>query len=158
MELRALAAAGCPLIEIHEPAATEIGADPTERALFRDAHRRLLDGVEDPHLSLAITGGNADGAGIETLLSARYSSLALDLIAGPDNWRLVVATPGDRGRRLRRAVCRARIGRSSGAPPVGRRLRRLDRGPGCGAGRPGDVGIARRDPLGRGRQEARPAR
>jgi methionine synthase II (cobalamin-independent) len=96
-DLRALAAAGCPLIEIHEPAAIEIGTDEPSRRLFRDAHRRLLDGVDGPHLSLAIIGGNADATGIETLLSAPYASLAVDLIAGPDNWRLVVATPGDRG-------------------------------------------------------------
>jgi methionine synthase II (cobalamin-independent) len=97
VDLRDLAAAGCPLIEIHEPAATRIGADPAERALFREAHARLLDGVDGTHLSLAITGGNADVAGIETLLAAPYASLAVDLIAGPENWRLVTATPGDLG-------------------------------------------------------------
>jgi len=96
-ELRALAAAGCPLIEIHEPAAIEIGADEPARRLFRNAHQRLLNGVAGPHVSLAIIGGNADATGIDTLLSAPYASLAVDLIAGPDNWRLVVATPGDRG-------------------------------------------------------------
>lgn len=98
-DLLALAEAGCPLIEIHEPAASGIGADETERALFREAHERALDGVgaTGVHLSLAITGGNADAAGVETLLAAPYASLALDLIEGPDNWRLVVATPGDRG-------------------------------------------------------------
>lgn len=96
-DLRALAAAGCPLIEVHEPAAVDIGADEPARRLFRDAHRRLLDGVDGPHLSLAIIGGNADATGIETLLSAPYASLAVDLIAGPENWRLVVATPADRG-------------------------------------------------------------
>ena len=95
--LRELAAAGCPLIEIHEPAAVAIGTDTTERALFREAHDRLLDGVEGTHCSLALTGGNADAAGSETLLAAPYASLAVDLIAGPDNWRLVTATPGDRG-------------------------------------------------------------
>ena len=95
--LRELADAGCPLVEIHEPAATRIGEDPAERARFRDAHLRLLDGVTGTHLSLAITGGNADAAGIETILAAPYASLAVDLIAGPDNWYLVVATPGDRG-------------------------------------------------------------
>jgi len=96
-ELRALAAAGCMIAEIHEPAATTIGADERGRARFREAHRRLLAGVDGLHLSLAITGGNADAAGIETLLAAPYASLAVDLIAGPDNWRLVAATPGDRG-------------------------------------------------------------
>jgi methionine synthase II (cobalamin-independent) len=97
MALRELAAAGCPLIEVHEPGAIAIGADEAERALFREAHLRLVDGVEGSHLSLALTGGNADAAGIETLLAAPYASLAVDLIAGPENWRLVVATPGDRG-------------------------------------------------------------
>ena len=95
--LRDLAAAGCPLIEVHEPAATSIGDDPVERELFSSAHRVLLDGVVGTHLSLAVTGGNADRAGIATILAAPYASLAVDLIAGPDNWRLVVATPGDRG-------------------------------------------------------------
>ena len=95
--LRELAAAGCPLIEVHEPAAVAIGADEGERILFREAQLRLLDGVHDSHLSLAITGGNADAAGIETILAAPYASLAVDLIAGPDNWRLVVDTPGERG-------------------------------------------------------------
>ena len=95
--LRDLADAGCPLIEVHEPAATTIGADEGERALFREAHARLLADVRGSHVSLAVTGGNADEAGIETLLAAPYSSLAVDLIAGPDNWRLVAATPGDLG-------------------------------------------------------------
>ena len=95
--LRELVAAGCPLIEVHEPAATSIGADPVERALFREAQLRLLDGVHGSHVSLALTGGNADGAGIETILAAPYASLAVDLIAGPENWHLVVAAPGDRG-------------------------------------------------------------
>jgi hypothetical protein len=96
-DLRALASAGCPMVEVHEPAAVRIGADECERARFRDAHRRLLAGVAGPHLSLAITGGSADAAGIETLMAEPYASLAVDLIAGPENWRLVVATPGDRG-------------------------------------------------------------
>ena len=95
--LRTLAAAGCPLIEVHEPAATTIGADAAERALFREAHLRLLDGVDGTHLSLAITGGSADAAGIDTVLSAPYASLAVDLIAGPDNWRLVARAPGEIG-------------------------------------------------------------
>ena len=96
-DVLALAAAGCPFIEIHEPAAIDIGTDPERRARFRAAHVRLLSGVAGPHLSLAITGGNADAAGVDTLLAAPYASLAVDLIAGPDNWRLVARVPGDRG-------------------------------------------------------------
>ena len=33
----------------------------------------------------------------ETILAAPYSSLAVDLIDGPDNWRLVRAAPRERG-------------------------------------------------------------
>lgn len=95
--LRALAGAGCPLVEVHEPAAARIGDDTVERARFRDLHQVLLEGVTGTHLSLAITGGNANVAGIDTILAAPYSSLAIDLVAGPDNWYLVVDTPGDRG-------------------------------------------------------------
>ncbi len=92
-----LAAAGCPLIEIEETDAHLIGDDRSERDLFRMAHRRVTEGVAGTHLSLSITGGSAWGAGLETILDAPYSSLAVDLIAGPDNWNLVTRLPGDRG-------------------------------------------------------------
>lgn len=95
-DLMALVAAGCSFIEIHEPAATSITTE-AQRTRFRETHHRLLDGVTAVHLSLAITGGNADAAGVTTLLAGPYASLAVDLIAGPDNWRLVVEVPGDRG-------------------------------------------------------------
>ncbi len=96
-EVMALAEAGCALVEIEERDAHLIGVDATERRRFRDAHTLLLDGLDGVHLSLAIVGGNADTAGIETILAAPYASLAVDLIDGPDNWRLVTSTPGDRG-------------------------------------------------------------
>ncbi len=92
-----LAAAGCPLVEIEETDAHLVGDDASERELFRAAHRRLLDGVSGTHLSLSIVGGSAWGAGLETILAAPYASLAVDLIAGPDNWNLVTRTPGERG-------------------------------------------------------------
>jgi hypothetical protein len=93
--LRELAAAGCPLVEVHEPAAVSLGEDAAARERFVAAQQRLLDGVSDLglHVSLAITGGNADQAGIRTLLAAPYTSLALDLVSGPDNWRLAAAAP-----------------------------------------------------------------
>jgi len=96
-ELRALADAGCAFIEIEERDAHLIGTDEVERARFARAHRRVLDGIEGLHCSLAIIGGSADAAGSETMLAAPYPSLAVDLIAGPDNWRLVRDMPGDRG-------------------------------------------------------------
>lgn len=92
-----LAAAGCTWIEIHEPAAITIGADPDARRRFAEAHLALTADLAGIHLSLAITGGSADAAGIETVLAGTYASLALDLIVGPDNWRLAAATPRDRG-------------------------------------------------------------
>ncbi|MBA3234828.1 MAG: hypothetical protein H0T59_02395 [Chloroflexi bacterium] len=95
--LRTLAGEGCLMVEIHEPAAVAIGDDAAEQALFREASLRLLDGIDGVHVSLAVTGGSADVAGAATLLAAPFASLAVDLIAGPDNWRLVVDVPGDRG-------------------------------------------------------------
>ncbi|HEY7589859.1 MAG TPA: hypothetical protein VH723_02630 [Candidatus Limnocylindrales bacterium] len=93
----ALADAGCPLIEIDEPEAVAIVDSESERTLFRDAHRRLADGIETTHLSLVLTGGNIDTAGAATIFDAPYHSYAFDLIAGPDNWRLIAVAPGDRG-------------------------------------------------------------
>lgn len=88
---------GCPYIEVHEPDATGIGNDEAERGRFVRAQATLLGGIEGTHVSLAISGGSADGAGASTLLAPGYQSLALDLIAGPDNWRLVTAAPGSMG-------------------------------------------------------------
>lgn len=110
--LLGLVEAGCAWVEIHEPAATSIGMDPGARERFADAHRALTADLADAdglHLSLAITGGNADAAGIDTILAGAYASLAVDLIAGPDNWRLVAAAPSDRG-----IVCGAMAARPGG--------------------------------------------
>ena len=99
-EVDALARAGCPLVEIEEAEAHRIGTDEHERRLFREAHRRLTDASghgSKIHLSLSIVGGSAADAGVETILDAPYASLAVDLIAGPDNWNLVTRAPGDRG-------------------------------------------------------------
>lgn len=96
-EVRALVDAGCAFIEIEERDAHLIGTDEVERARFARAHQRLLDGIEGVHCSLSIIGGSADEAGIETILAAPYRSLAVDLIAGPDNWRLVRGMSGERG-------------------------------------------------------------
>jgi hypothetical protein len=97
-EIVALADAGCRWIEVHEPGAQTLGDVPDGLARFAEAHRELTrDLGRDVHLTLAITGGNADAAGIDTILAGAYSSLAVDLIDGPDNWRLAVAVPAERG-------------------------------------------------------------
>jgi hypothetical protein len=94
----ALADAGCRWIEVVEPAATSIGSEPGAQARFADAHVALTQDLgTDLHLTLAITGGDADAAGIDTILAGAYASLAVDLIDGPDNWRLAVAVPSERG-------------------------------------------------------------
>lgn len=93
----ALAAAGCPFVEIAEADALAIATDPVERAAFVEAHRLLVDGDEAVHVSLALTGGNLDEAGPSTFFDLAYASFAFDLIAGPDNWRLITEAPGDRG-------------------------------------------------------------
>jgi len=93
----ALAGAGCPFVEIDEPEALAITVVDGERQRFVEAHRTLVDGIDGLHLSLALTGGNLDAAGPATFFDRPYASYAFDLIAGPDNWRLVAAAPQDRG-------------------------------------------------------------
>jgi hypothetical protein len=99
-DLVGLADAGCRWIEVHEPASVALASsgDPEEAARFADAHDTLTrDLAPDVHLTIAITGGNADGLGIDAVLAGAYASLAVDLIDGPDNWRLAVAAPTERG-------------------------------------------------------------
>jgi methionine synthase II (cobalamin-independent) len=97
-ELHALVDAGCPVVEVVEDGATAIDDSPTERALFADAQRRLLaDLGDDVHRTLAIRGGNAEAAGVATIVDRPYQSFLFDLCAGPDNWRVAVKVPGDRG-------------------------------------------------------------
>lgn len=92
-----LAAAGCLLVEIAEPNASPIADDPAEAAIFHDAHRRLIDGTEGIHASVALTGASFDGVAPDILFDLAYASFAFDLIAGPDNWRLIAKAPSDRG-------------------------------------------------------------
>ncbi len=93
----ALAEAGCPMIEIMEPEAPGIN-DDAARQRFGDLHRQILADVPaGTHMSLAITGGDATGLGAAALFDLPYASYAFDLIAGPDNWRLIAEAPGDRG-------------------------------------------------------------
>ena len=95
--IAALADAGCPFVEIDESDALAIAVVPSELRRFVDAHRRLTAVIAGVHLSLALTGGNLDRAGPAAFFDLPYASYAFDLIAGPDNWRLITAAPGDRG-------------------------------------------------------------
>ncbi len=95
-EIGALAAAGCQVILIEEPEALKI-TDDGDRALFVAAGTRLLAQAGGIHAMLALTGGNADAVGWRTVFGPPWQSLLVDLIDGPDNWRLVREAPGDRG-------------------------------------------------------------
>ena len=137
--LHELAAAGCPLVEVHEPAAANLGDDASARQRFVKAHRRLLDGIGalGMHVSLAITGGSAHGAGVETLLAAPYSSVALDLVRGPDNWRLAAAAPRAIG-----VVCGAMTADEQGDEAVEILIYALNYAASTGGRGPARVGIA----------------
>ena len=92
--------------------------DPAERALFAARRRACSRTRPALHAMLAITGGSAWEAGADTILGAPFQSYLFDLVAGPDNWHLVRAVPGDRGvvcggaasRQRRRPGARARVG------------------------------------------------
>lgn len=96
-EIRALFQAGAPIVQVDENALTLIGPDDdSERQLAAETLRRLTEGV-DGHLSLAVTMGNAEHAGPALFFDRPFRSYLFDLIAGPDNWRLIARAPGDRG-------------------------------------------------------------
>ena len=137
--LKELAAAGCPLVEIHEPAAVTLGDDASAHERFVETQLRLLDGVDELglHASLAITGGDADRAGIATLLAAPYSSLALDLVRGPDNWRLAAAAPRATG-----IVCGAMTADVAGDETVEILIYALNYAASTGGRGPARVGVA----------------
>jgi hypothetical protein len=102
-EVAALRAAGCAIVRVDEPRATDavMGADAV--AAFAEAHARLCraagagDDEGGPHLMLALTGGPHEAIGSATLADLPYASFLFDLIRGPDDWRVLAALPGGRG-------------------------------------------------------------
>jgi 5-methyltetrahydropteroyltriglutamate--homocysteine methyltransferase len=99
-EIHALAAAGCPLVEVDEPLALRIGDDAREWRAFHDGHRRLTAGFDDPtkpHLSLGLWGGEIHAAGFGLLIDLPYQSFLVDALTGPQNWRFIDAVPSTRG-------------------------------------------------------------
>lgn len=97
VEALRLADAGCTWIEVHESLAGLDGVDDASRDRFAAAHAELTTGLEGVHLSLALTGGSAEPLGVDALLAGAYASYAVDLIDGPDSWRVVTQLPSDRG-------------------------------------------------------------
>jgi 5-methyltetrahydropteroyltriglutamate--homocysteine methyltransferase len=99
-EIRALVEAGCPIVEIDEPLALQIGDEPGEWQTLRIAHERLSAGAEDRsviHLSLGLWGGTIDESGHAPLIELPYSSYLVDVLAGPSAWRFIESVPADRG-------------------------------------------------------------
>lgn len=105
-EVRDLAAAGCPYIQVDEPSATTIGDDAAEWRLFGRAHQQLLSGVASAgsadgsggvHLSLGLTGGAVPSSGHEAILRPTYVSYLVDVLSGTDAWRFIDAVPIERG-------------------------------------------------------------
>ena len=103
VELRALAAADCPMVEIDEPLALRIGTDAREWRAFAAAQRRLTEGFGGlaeqgaMHLSLGLWGGEIDPAGYSALIESPYLSYLVDVRAGPSAWRFVGIVPPERG-------------------------------------------------------------
>jgi len=96
-ELAGLADAGCPLVELHEPAVVGRAFDAGERRAVVDAWRAARDGLGDRvHVSLVLVGGDVTGLG-SAIYEAPFASYGFDLRAGPDNWRVIAAAPADRG-------------------------------------------------------------
>lgn len=99
-EVRALAAAGCPMMEIDEPMALRIGDDAREWATFRGTHDRLTAAIGDRpgvHLSLGLWGGQIHPSGHATLIDLPYRSYLVDVLAGPPAWRFIASVPPERG-------------------------------------------------------------
>jgi len=114
-EMRALAAAGAPVIQVDESALTLVRADDEpEWELVREMLRRLTTGLDGRHLMLAITGGSADRAASRVLYDAPFSSYLFDLILGPDNWYPIADAPPERG--IVCGVADARTGRRDDEP------------------------------------------
>lgn len=98
-ELLALAAAGVPVVQVDEDAATRIGDDHAEWELLGAAHRALTAGLEADivHLSFAALGGAVDPAGFAAVLDRPYRSVLFDALGGPAAWRFALAVPPERG-------------------------------------------------------------
>lgn len=97
LELRALAAAGCPLVQVDEGALAAVGGDEAEWELYAETQRRLTAGLDDLHLSLGLYTGAVDPAGHASILGGPYRSYLVDVLAGPDAWRFIGAIPAEMG-------------------------------------------------------------
>lgn len=96
-ELRALASAGCPIIQVDEGSLSSIGDSAAEWELYTATQQRLTAGLEAHHLSLGLYHGAVDPAGYARILDGPYRSYLVDALAGPAAWRFMWAIPAERG-------------------------------------------------------------
>jgi len=96
-ELRALVAAGVPMIQVDEDAASLMGEDAAEQGLFKLAHRRLTNTVRDAHLTLALTGGDISKIPPGVFWDSPYKSYLVDVVTTPANWAVIAGMPAERG-------------------------------------------------------------
>jgi methionine synthase II (cobalamin-independent) len=101
-EIAALRAAGCTIVRVDEPRATDAAVTGDVVAAFAEAHDALCRAAragdaDGPHLMLALTGGSHEAIGPGALAGLPYASFLFDLIRGPDDWRVLAALPGERG-------------------------------------------------------------
>ena len=94
----ALAAAGCEAIQVDEPSVADIGADVAAWRPFADELAPVGAAVpEGVHRSLSLGGGAAHPRGHALLADLPFQSYLIDVLAGPDAWRLIASLPEDRG-------------------------------------------------------------
>jgi 5-methyltetrahydropteroyltriglutamate--homocysteine methyltransferase len=96
-ELRALFAAGCPLVQVDEDAAVLVGTSQREQGLFKSAHRRLTSDLTRNHMSLAVSGGSIAEMPPDILFDGLYRSYLFDVLDGHMSWRQIAVAPGERG-------------------------------------------------------------
>ena len=98
-EVLALVDAGCPLIQIDEEAAAQIGDDEAEWALVARAHEALTAGLagRTVHLAFGVPIGAVHRAGYAAILDRPYRSVLFDALGGPEAWRFAFAVPPDVG-------------------------------------------------------------
>ena len=135
--------AGCPLVEIEE---ADVAPARGRRRAASSSARPIAGSTEAGHGARFIAPcrssvGRVPQAAIDDVLEAPYASLAVDLIAGPDNWYVVRRAPR-RARRDRRRPLGRRGRRGEGGHALGARTTRRRAAVGAATG----SGSARRAP------------
>jgi hypothetical protein len=98
--------AGAPVVQLVEDDLVEVPQmDDTAAGRAHDALSAAISG-HIGHVSLSVGGGNVDHLGGPFFFDLPAASYAFDLISGPENWRLIVEAPADRGVLCGVADCR----------------------------------------------------